>query len=126
MYKGYRVKINGTEVPNLMISAGTYSFVKKNRTIQKYEDGNGIEHNEYFDTSKANISFSLRERTLEEQESIKDIFAQLDNIEVTYWDDYACEYKTGIFKMEEPKIKHKSAVGNDLQYNTTAIVLEEH
>lgn len=125
MYKGYRVKINGTEVPNMLVASGSYSYVKDRRLVQRYTDGNGITHEEYHETTKALIGFSLRERNLEEQKSIKGIFAMQDKVSVEYWDDYACEYKTGTFRMAAPKITHSKAVGSDILYNATPIVLGE-
>jgi hypothetical protein len=125
MYKGYRVKINGTEVPNMLVASGSYSYVREKRLVQAYTDGNGITHEEYYETTKALIGFALRQRNLEEQRSIKGIFAMQDTVSVEYWDDYDCEYKTGTFRMAAPKITHSKAVGSDILYNATQIVLGE-
>lgn len=125
MYKGYRVKINGTEVPNILVASGSYSYVREKRLVQAYTDGNGISHEEYHETSKATIGFALKQRNLEEQQSIKGIFTTQGIVSVEYWDDYDCEYKTGTFRMAAPKITHRKAVGNDILYNATQIVLGE-
>ena len=45
---------------------------------------------------------------------------------VEYWDDYACDYVTGLFRMKAPSIKHIETPGNDIRYATTQIVLEEY
>lgn len=125
-YQGYRVKIAGVEIPNMLIASGTYSFKKSKRLIKKYTDGNGTDHYDYYKAKKALISFSIRARTLEEQKSIKNIFTQQDNVPVVYWDDYDCEYKAGVFKMSEPIVKHSNAVGTNIMYQPTPIVLEEY
>lgn len=125
MYKEYRVKINGTEVPNILVASGSYSYVREKRLVQSYTDGNGISHEEYHETSKATIGFALKERSLEEQQSIKGIFAMQETVSVEYWDDYSCEYKTGTFRMAAPKITHRNSVGNNISYNATQIVLGE-
>ena len=125
-YLGYRVKIEETEVPNLLIASGTYSFVKEKRLARSWTDANGMDHYDYHSDKKAVIAFDIRERNLFEQESIKGIFAKQDNLTVEYWDDYDCEYKTGTFKMTEPEISHKKGLNTDILYNTTQIILEEY
>lgn len=126
MYEGYRIKINGTEVPNMLISSGSYSFKNTKRVINKYTDGNGKEHVDYYKNKKAVINFSIRKRNLEEHKSICNIFTLQENVPVTYWDDYECKYKEGKFKMNDPLIKHTKAVGTDIFYQSTAIILEEY
>lgn len=125
MYEGYRVKINGIEVPNMLVASGSYSFLKQKRVAHEYKDGNGISHEVCHETTQAIIGFAIRQRTLEEHQSIKSIFAMHDTVPVEYWDDYDCEYKTGTFRMVAPKITHSKAVGSDILYNATPIVLGE-
>ena len=74
---------------------------------------------------KMDIQFSLRERSLAEQDSIKDIFAFQEEIAVTYWDDAACSYKSGRFRMEAPEFSHISTVGG-INYAETPIHLIEY
>ena len=93
--------------------------------MHSYPDGNGITHEEYHDTTRAKVGFSLKERNLEEQISIKGIFGMQNKVSVEYWDDYDCVYRTGTFRMEAPTITHRNSVGNDISYNATPIVLEE-
>lgn len=126
MYEGYRVKINNTEVSNLLIASGTYSFKKERRLVRSWTDANGIAHHDYYAKPKVTIKFSIRERNLKEQKSICGIFAEQENLTVKYWDDYACEYKTGTFQMNEPQIKHKKGLKDEILYTSTEILLEEY
>lgn len=125
-YAGYRVKIGDTIVPNLLISKGTYSFKKNKRVAGSWTDANGIDHYADHKARRAVIQFSIKERHLEEHQSIAAIFENQDNLSVEYWDEYACEYKTGRFRMAEPQIKHIETPGNDIRYAATQIVLTEY
>lgn len=125
-YKGYRVKIEGTEIPNMLIAAGSYSFSKSPRVANSWNDGFGVKHEDYHATDKANIAFSIRERKLQEQESIKGIFQKQKKVTVEYWDDYECAYKEGVFKMSGATIGHKNALNNEILYKATQIRLEEY
>ena len=125
-YEGYRLIINGTTIYNSMIARGTYQFTKTKRMVSTWNDANLIEHQELLSNRKVNISFSLRVRTLEEQDAMKGIFALEENIPVTYWDDYDCTYKTGTFYMQAPKITHSNTATADILYNATAINLVEY
>lgn len=126
MYEGYRVKINDVEVPNTMIAAGTYSFVKEKRLVRSWVDANGLQHFDYYENTKAKIQFAIRERNLEEQQSITGLFQTFENLTVKYWDDYSCVYRTGLFKLKEPSISHRKAPDNDIWYQATSFVLEEY
>ena len=125
-YAGYRVIVNGTTVYNSMIAPGTYQFSKPKRMVSTWNDANMIEHQELLSNRKVEISFSLRQRTLAEQDAMKGIFALQENIPVTYWDDYDCTYKTGTFYMQAPKITHTNTKTGDILYNPTAINLVEY
>lgn len=126
MYEGYRIKIGDVVIPDTLISQGTYEFVNERRQIRSWQDANGIFHNDYFQRLQASITFSIRERSLEDHESIKGIFSKMENVAVTYWDDYDCEYKTGTFEMKKPKIKHRFAPNGTLFYEATQIALGEY
>ena len=125
-YAGYRVKIEGVEIPNTLIASGSYSFAKAARVARGWTDGFGVKHEDYHATDKASIAFSIKERNLQEQESIKSIFQKQKKITVEYWDDYECVYKEGVFKMLEVSIEHNNALGNDILYNATPVKLEEY
>lgn len=125
-YKGYRVKIEGVEIPNMLIAAGSYSFNKTPRVAHSWNDGFGVSHKDFHRTDKANIAFSIRERNLQEQESIKGIFQKQKKVAVEYWDDYECEYKEGVFEMASATISHKNALNNEILYKATQIRLGEY
>lgn len=124
-YNGYRLIINGIRIYNNLISKGTYQAIPQKRIAASWEDANLIEHEEVLSNRKMDISFAIRERTLEEQDSIKDITAVQENVPVTYWDDNSCTYKTGTFKIEAPKFQHKDTIGG-IFYKPTTIHLTEY
>lgn len=125
-YDNIRISINSTDIPNSLIAKGTYSFIKDKRVAGEWTDGNGITHQDIFTDRKVTITFSIRERSLTEQESIVGIFAAQEDVPVEYWDDYDCTYKTGMFRMNAPTIQHLTVANNDIEYATTQIVLEEY
>lgn len=126
-YSGYRVKIGNTIISNDLIQKGTYSFIKNKRIPGDWKDAAQIQHQQVLDNRKVTISFSLRERSLTEQDSVKGIFTSQENLSVQYWDDYACEYQTGTFYMDAPSISHlNTAGGNGINYAATQIKLTEY
>jgi len=125
-YAGYRIKIGNTIVPNLLVSKGSYTFKKNKREAGSWQDANGYDHFDHFKPTQVVVQFSIKERNLEEQASITGIFASQENLTVEYWDDYACEYATGTFRMTAPAIKHTEAPGDNIRYAATQIVLTEY
>lgn len=125
-YKGYRIKIDGFEIPNVLIAAGSYSFAKVPRVANRWNDGYGVRHKDFHESDKVTIGFSIRERTLEEHASIKEIFKNQRTVNVEYWDDYTCEYREGSFEMASVTVGHKKALNNEILYKATPIRLEEY
>lgn len=124
-YANYRVKIGNTIITNDLIQKGSYSFVKSKRIAADWEDAIKVQHQNMMSTRKVRIAFSIRERDLTEQDSIKGIFETEENISVEYWDDYECKYNTGTFYMDAPEISHRNAIGG-IRYNATPIKLTEY
>lgn len=125
-YDGYRVIINGITIPDNLIAKGSWNFNKLKRTVSQWEDANKIEHEDVLPTRKADIKFSIKRRILSEQEQIVGILDVQEQVPVTYWDDYTCSYKMGIFKMEAVTFNHENTKNGDIQYSATAIHLTEY
>lgn len=126
MYNGYRIKINGIIVDNNIISRGSYSLQKKKRVLAEYYDANGDRHEETSPREKAEISFTIRERTTKEQSGLSGIWEVCENILVEYWNDKTATYETGLFKMESPVFKHRNTLGGTINYDRTTISLREY
>lgn len=124
-YYSYRIAINGIIITNDLVQKGTYKAVPTKRVVDSWLDANLIEHQDVLPTRKMDITFSLRERNLDEQDSLKGIFATQENVFVTYWDDKTCAYKSGMFRMEAPEFSHLSTVGG-INYAETPIHLIEY
>lgn len=125
-YLGYRVIINGTTVPDNLIAKGSWNMSKPKRIVSQWEDANKVEHEDVLPTRQVDIKFSLKRRTLAEQEQIIGILSLQEHIPVTYWDDYTCSYKTGDFKMDAVDFKHENTEYGDIQYTATPIHLREY
>lgn len=124
-YNNYRLIINGITITNDLIQKGTYKAIPTKRIVATWEDANLVEHQDILPTRKMDIQFSLRQRSLTEQDALKGIFALQEEVSVTYWDDRTCSYKTGTFRMEAPEFSHISTVGG-INYAETPINLIEY
>ena len=96
------------------------------RIANSWTDAYGVRHKDFHKKNKVTIVFAIRERNLEEQASIKSIFKEQKTVTVEYWDDYACEYKEGVFEMPTITVGHKKALNNEILYKATQIRLEEY
>ena len=125
-YLGYRVIINGITVPDNLIAKGSWNMSKPKRIVSNWKDANQIEHEDVLPTRKVDIKFSIKRRTLSEQESIIGILGLQESVPVTYWDDYDCTYKTGTFKMDAVTFNHENTEYGDIRYTATPIHLTEY
>lgn len=125
-YLGYRVIINGITVPDNLIAKGSWEAGKPKRIVSTWKDANQIEHEDVLPNRKKEIKFSIKRRVLAEQEQIIGLFALLDHVPVTYWDDDTCSYLTGDFKMDYVPFKHENTEYGDIQYAATPIHLTEY
>ena len=124
-YNNYRLIINGTIISNDLVQKGTYKATPTKRIVATWLDANFVEHQDVLPTRKMDIQFSLRQRSLAEQDYLKGIFATQESVSVTYWDDKTCDYKTGSFYMDAPEFSHISTVGG-INYAETPIHLVEY
>lgn len=124
-YAQYRVKIGETVIKNSMIGPDSYEITKDERVISVWKDANQVDHQEMAPELKTSISFTIRERSMEDQQTIAPIFATLSNLTVEYWDDILGEYVTGTFHMAPPKIKSRRH-GASLLYFETQVNLTEY
>ena len=124
-YNGYRLIINGITITNDTIQKGTYKAIPQKRVVATWLDANFVEHQDVLSTRKMEISFSLRQRNLTEQQHLIGLFATQENIPVTYWDDKTCTYKSGTFRMEAPEFSVLNTIGG-INYAETPIRLIEY
>lgn len=124
-YNNYRLIINGITITNNLVQKGSYSATPQKRVVGTWKDANQIEHQDILPTRKMDIKFALRQRNLTDQELFKSIFANQENIPVTYWDDASCTYKTGTFYMNAPNFSHLNTIGG-INYDGTEIHLVEY
>ena len=124
-YAQYRVKIGETVIKNSMIGPDSYQITKDERVISVWKDANQVEHREMDPVLKTSISFTIRERSMEDQQTIAPIFATLSNLTVEYWDDILGNYATGTFYMAPPTIQSRRH-GASLLYMETQVNLTEY
>lgn len=126
LYSGFRLSINGTQVDNGIMQKGSYHFLKSKRVTGQWVTAAQKERVDVYETPKVVINFTIHAMTLTEHEEIKWMFASLENLLVTYWDDYDCEYKTGYFYMDAPDVPHENSVNNTIKYDKIPIKLTEY
>lgn len=131
-YNGYQLKIGDLKLPcpdgyNItIVENGTYSLVRGKRLITDWQDANGDFHHETYAKDKSVINFTIKERSREQQESLHELFASDENIEVEYWDDYEQEYRTGLFYMDEVEAITSVATLDNIYYGSINITLTEY
>lgn len=125
-FNGTRITIGTTPVPNSLIEKGSYTATTVRRVSKQWRDGTGTDHVDYFPDPKMEIAFNIRERSLEEQASICELFQHVSNLIVTYWDDATCTYKMGRFYMDNPTFSHLTAYPDNIQYAATTVTLHEY
>lgn len=125
-YLGYRIKIGDTIIPNNLIHPSSWRYTPTKKIIKQWEDANGTIHQDIRTIPRAEITFSIRVRTLDEHETIASVFATQESLTITYWDDVTCTYKTGTFFMDAPSFTHISTSTERILYDATEIHLTEY
>lgn len=123
-YAGYRIKIDGTIFPNTDIAKGSYSLSKSKRVSKSWEDLTGITHKTYFPTEKTTITFSIREHTAADHQTLASFFTS-SSVTVQYWNDNANDYYEGTFEVEPFTWKHNTVESGGAFYGKTQITLKE-
>lgn len=124
-YNGYRIKINGTTISNMMIKRGSYFTKPTQRILESYYDAAGGYHEELSPVVKMEICFNIREHDMDEHTSLMSAFTGR-NVTVEYWNDTIGEYATGIFRVEDLRMPHKYALNSRIRYGEIAIKLKEN
>jgi hypothetical protein len=124
MYQGYRIKVNGTIIDNMMIKRGTYYSVPTTRVLSSYYDAAGGFHEELSPVKKMEIGFTIREHDAEEHTAIVSAFTGR-NVSVEYWNDTTGEYNMGVFRADDLKTSHKYAAGG-IRYGEIPVKLKEN
>ena len=124
MYQGYRIKVNGTIIDNMMIKRGTYYSVPTTRVLSSYYDAAGGFHEELSPAKKMEIGFTIREHSAEEHTAIMSAFSGR-NVSVEYWNDTTGEYKMGVFRVDDLKASHKHTAGG-IRYGDIPVKLKEN
>ena len=132
IYQGYQVKIGTLKLPipdgekKTILQNGSYSFNRSKRLIAEWQDANGKYHHETYPEEKATISFTINERTKEQQAKLKPLLEKRNNIEVEYWDDIDERYKTGMFFIDEIDNVTSIATLDTIYYGAMNVVLTEY
>lgn len=125
-YSNFRLSINGTQVDNGIMQKGSYHFIKNKRITGSWTTASQKERQDVYDDRKVEITFQIHPMDLEEHETIKWLFASQENLIVSYWDDYDCEYKTGYFFMDAPDMPHQHSQNESIRYDKITIHLTEY
>lgn len=125
MYQGYRIKVNGTIIDNMVIKRGTYYAVPTTRVLSSYYDAAGGFHEELSPVKKMEIGFTIREHSAEEHTAIISAFSTGRNVSVEYWNDTTGVYDVGVFRVDDLKASHKHTAGG-IRYKETPVKLKEN
>ncbi len=125
-YTDYRLKINGTKVPNTLMVRGSYSCQRPLRVAEKYEDASGVQHEITFNSKKTTIKFQFRPHTNAEHSQFTAFLASLTNVSVNYYDDTSGTYLDGTFRIKDIDWKHENVIGTNIEYGATNIELTEY
>lgn len=125
-YQGYRIKVNGTIIDNMMIKRGTYYSIPTSRVIDSYYDAAGNFHEELSPVKKMEIGFTIREHDMEEHAALLSAFSTGRNVSAEYWNDTTGEYATGVFRADDMKFSHQYALPGRIRYGEIAIKLKEN
>lgn len=123
-YQGYRIKVNGTIIDNMMIKRGSYYAKPTRRVLESYYDAAGGFHEELSPVVKMEIGFTIREHDMDEHAALFSAFTER-NVTVEYWKDNAGVYATGTFRIEDYKMPHKHTAGG-IRYADIAIKMKEN
>jgi len=126
MYQGYRIKINGTVISDLMIKRGSYYATPTTRVVSSYYDAAGGFHEELSPAKKMEIGFTIREHDMEEHTAFISAFSTGRNVSVEYWNDTTGEYKMGVFRVDDMKNQHKYALPGRIRYGEIPVKLKEN
>lgn len=137
-YEGYQFKINGTTFPcvninldtwrDVIIETGSYSISSEYPLLEEWTDLNGTIHRQYGTEKKTTISFTIKERSLAQQNLLvsRELFTNRTNLTVEYYDDETCQYKTGRFFMDGPDSTVSIATKDNIYYGKMKIKLVEY
>lgn len=125
-YQGYRIKVNGRIIDNMMIVKGTYYSKPTRRVVSSYYDAAGGFHEELSPVVKMEIGFTIREHDMEEHTALLSAFSTGRNVSVEYWNDTTGSYATAVFRAEDFTTPHQYALQNRIRYGEITVLLKEN
>lgn len=124
-YNRYRLKINDTVFNDSYIEKGSYSCEEAQRVVRAWTDANGIDHEEYAPTMKAEISFVLREHNSEDHATMMALINGTSDVQVEFYNDRTDSYRTGTFYIKTRRFSHMNLGAEGIIYNGTSVTLTE-
>lgn len=131
-YNGYQLKMGNLLLPipdgekSSVFEEGSYTFSKGKRLIEDWMDANRTVHHVVSPNDKVTISFTIKDRTQEQQEVIKPLIEKKEDIFLEYWDDINMEYKTGVFFIENIDNVSSIATKEKIYYAPLNVMLTEY
>lgn len=129
MYSGYLLKIKGVTLPFLdganIVESGSYKFEKAKNTANEWVDSWGNRHVEDYHNPKIEISFTIKDRTEEQQRRLKGLFDVEGALRVEYFDDYTQEYGESNFVIDSMGALQAIATPDTVMYKSMDVKLRE-
>lgn len=132
MYEGYQIKVGELKLPipdgelKSIFVPDSYNFNREKRLIAEWQDANGKFHHETYPEEKTTISFTIKERSMEQQALLRPLLSQRNNIEAEYWDDINEGYKKGLFFIDKIDSISSIATEDKIYYGELDVTLTEY
>lgn len=132
-FQGYLIKFGDTIMPNKYIQYDSYTSTPRQvMDLEAWRDGDGTLHRNTLQVAKAKVEWEtphINDVALSELLGIID--AAITNtaerqVEVTFWDDQAMNYRTMTAYMPDVQYKARTVQGNTLWYNPIRFALIEY
>ena len=126
-FLGHLLKVNGVIIPSRYIDTKTYKATPDvQRVIDKYTDGNDVEHESLSPHKRSEISFSTNGMYLAGKNIFMSFFPTKADLTVEFYNHKTDNYQTGNFKRNDFEFGMFKIRSNDIIYQPISVMLEEY
>lgn len=129
-YEGYNLEIEGLQLPYInginIFANSSYKLTKNPRLIYEWTDETGKIHHDTSIDERVVISFTIKDRSLEEHQFLLPLFSKSERLTVKYYDDFDDQYKTSEFFVENKEETTGIVSRDSIYYAPLQIILKEY
>lgn len=123
----YLIMIEGVPLPiSLMDRTSWRCTPYKRKILAQHDDIDGVGHVYESTHYRTEIQFAIREHSQAEHALVVQYLQKLSKVTVVYWNDLDNEYRSGLFRIDDPVFAHKKTFNNTIWYEATSIKLTEY